>query len=794
MQLRIIEGPDKGKVLLLIQGKDYLIGRDIFKCDFVLSDESVSSLHASIWVYKDCRTEITDNGSFKGTFINGFKITSPTQIFPGDNIIIGNNYFIYEITEDYNHNQPNFAQDDYHNNLNRSTVLLRKGTIITIGRDPSNTLVLNHPHVSRVHAEIEISSEGTFIKDLNSTNGTYVDGILITDKQILHKSSVIRISGFSLTMKDFQLIKQDETAGRVEIDVVNLSKVIILPSGEERVLLNNISFKVLPCEFVTILGGSGAGKTTLLKALIGAWPASFGELYINRSNYYEQYGVFKSMIGFVPQDDIVHLDLTVEEALMYAALLRMPDDTSPDERIARVETVINVLELKDRQNAMVKKLSGGERKRVSIGVELITKPSILFLDEPTSGLDPGLEKMMMELLRNMADQGQTIFLVTHATSNIHLCDKVLFLTEGGRMAFYGTPDEALDYFDVNSFAEIFKMVNLDKDPETWQIEYMESNLAIKYGPNSYSDYYNSNKKVGFGINRSSFFLQWYHLTRRYYQTMVRDQKNLILLLLQPVLIAFLIGIMFQSYAPVFETSPYNPEELVVSEIVLREGREQEILEKTKEVQRQRRNMEVIVLSIVISAIYFGASNAAREIVKEIVIYKRERLVNLRIAPYILSKIFVLALLSIVQSFMFLFIINMFLGLPSFLLTILAFYLITLSSILMGLTISAVASNSNVAITVLPIILIPQLLLSGQLIPIEEVSSILMKAIFVFILAKWGFELLGGGIIDINSLIAFQDNTAFEGPFEMHWWILVAFIISFYLVSSLALLNRDKDLS
>lgn len=795
LKLKVKRGPDEGKSRTVSYGHTIYIGRDASSCQLVLSDDSISRKHASLHINDQNKMVITDLGSQNGTFINGKMITEPLVLQQGDIITIGENVLELYGTDDHDTKKHENSKVETKVASQQSLSILESGNLITIGRDPSNQVVLEHPHVSRQHAVIEVTDQGTSIRDLNSTNGTYVDGVRVVGTEYLSPDSVIRISGFRLTMEDFQVVRHDETAGQIEIEVRDLSQVVVLPDGEERVILNNLNFTIKPREFVAVLGGSGAGKTTLLKALMGTWPARFGELLLNGSNYYEQYGAFKSMIGYVPQDDIVHLELSVEEVFHYAARLRMPDDTTLEERTNRVEEVMRVLDLSTRRTTLVRNLSGGQRKRVSIGVELITMPSIMFLDEPTSGLDPGLELVMMEMMREMANRGQTIILITHATFNIHLCDKVIFLNEGGRLAFFGTPGEALDYFGASDFAEIYKMLNTRKSAEEWQVEYARSDFAAKYQSRIRATGSTTNQLINTGQSRSSSLLQWLTLTRRYGQVMIRDQKNLILLLLQPLIIAVIIGFLFLNYAPVFEESIYQPEELVITEAVLLAGASDEVKAKTEEEQRKLNNMSVIIFGIVVSAIYFGTTNAAREIVKEIVIYKRERLVNVRIAPYLLSKVAILALLCMVQSIIFLGIIKLFLGLPYFSLTVLAFYLIALSSVLMGLTVSAIAANSNIATSVLPILLLPQVLLSGLLIPIEDVRPEIFQGVFNLIVAKWGFELMGGGIIDINSLTSLEDKIgAFEGPFEIHWWVLIIFIVLFYIISTFALLRKDKDLS
>lgn len=791
-RLVVVDGRDSGKELLVCPNQVYFIGRDPAYCQLLLTDEGVSRKHASIQVDDQANIILKDNNSQNGTYVNGARITTPQTINIGDRVSIGDTNLELQKAKEQSLEIGEGEHLARRSSSDKPVFLNRPGATVTIGRDSSNTLVLQHPHVSRQHALIETTEEGTYIRDLNSANGTYVDGVRITGKEQLYDNSVIRISGYRLTMEDFEVVKHDETAGQVEMVVRDLSKVVTLAGGENLVLLNNINFKVEPREFVAILGGSGAGKSTLLKALMGTSPATFGEILMNGTNYYQEYGAFKSMIGYVPQDDIIHLELTVEEVLQYAARIRMPDDTSAEERNKRVEEVMEVLELSFRRSTPVKKLSGGQRKRVSIGVEIITKPSVMFLDEPTSGLDPGLEKLMMQMMRNMANRGQTIFCVTHATFNIHLCDKVIFLTEGGRLAFFGSPKEALTYFGTHDFAEIYRMINVDESPEEWHRRYDQSGLAGKYYP---QDYENNTEfhSIDSVSTRESSILQWLTLTSRYFRVTVRDRKNLLLLFFQPILIATGVGLLFLG-GEFLDSSPYQPEDLVITQEVIIEGNFDEVTERIDGEMKRVEDIKVLLLVTLLTAVWFGAANSVSEIVKENTIYKRERSVNLRIAPYLMSKVVVLSFVCFVQSFIFITILWLLIGLPSFLLFVLAFFLVITASAIMGLAVSSIVATASSATSMLPLLLLPQVVLSGGLMPIDDLEPEFVQSIFALAISKWGYELVGGGILNVNSLIGFETPfKAFDGTFGGHWWWLIGHIALYYLIATVAMVRKDSNL-
>ncbi len=313
---------------------------------------------------------------------------------------------------------------------------------ITIGRSAENDVFLDDPRVSRRHALIERMGARFRLRDLRSDNGTFVNGQRIKDTVWLQPGDEIRIANVQLAFAQDGL-QQLEFPFGLRLDALHLNKWV----AKDKNILQDLSFSILPREFVALVGVSGAGKSTLMDALNGFRPATQGTVLINGVDLYKEYDSFRSELGYVPQDDIMHRELTVGKALDYAAQLRMPADTSPAERRRRVAEVLSELGLADRKDMPIDKLSGGQRKRVSIGIELITKPGLFFLDEATSGLDPGTEAELMRLLRQLADDGRTIVLVTHATKNVMMCDKVIFLAKGGYLAFFGPPEEALTFFD-----------------------------------------------------------------------------------------------------------------------------------------------------------------------------------------------------------------------------------------------------------------------------------------------------------------------------------------------------------
>ncbi|MDQ6661657.1 MAG: FHA domain-containing protein, partial [Chloroflexota bacterium] len=426
------------------------IGRDSTN-EIVIAEPTISSMHAQIvrdgdnlvFVHPHPARGKTLNGLwYQGQRIRGDQ-QFRKQLVNGDFFRIGDEHgTLITLTYDDGSGTPSET-------LSEMQPIPLKDVRLTIGRTPDNTVVLNHPQVSAHHALLEKVEGGYRVVDTNSTNSVYVNGQLVTD-QLLRTGDEIRIGPYRLTYTGTELKQYDES-NHIRIDALHLKK----EGNNNIILLNDISLVIPPRKFIAIVGGSGAGKSTLMDALNGLRLAQGGTVLYNGVDYYHNIAAFNTQLGYVPQDDIVHRDLTVEHALYYAARLRLPSDFTREQITWRIDEVLEDVEMSDRRNLLVSKLSGGQRKRVSIALELLANPSVFFLDEPTSGLDPGLDRKMMSLLRRLADRGRTIILVTHATNNINACDYVCFLAQGGRLAYFGPPNEAKVYFEKTDFAEIY---------------------------------------------------------------------------------------------------------------------------------------------------------------------------------------------------------------------------------------------------------------------------------------------------------------------------------------------------
>jgi ABC-type multidrug transport system ATPase subunit len=334
-----------------------------------------------------------------------------------------------------------------------------KNDISHIGRGFDADIVLSHPAVSWYHAKVTRSTEEEYLlEDVSSHDATFLNGLQLEQGRKLAQGDVIGIGPFNLIYQGQGRFSSFLATRNFNVEVSGLEKTVygsnwlgLADQTQPKQILRNVDLDINPREFVALVGGSGSGKSTLLKALVGLSPATGGKVLINGHDLYEHLELYRHLIGYVPQDDIIHQDLPVREALRYALHLRLPDH-DPQSRPQLIAKVLEKVGLTAHAATLVRDLSGGQRKRVSIAAELLAEPWIFFLDEPTSGLDPGLEKVMMDTLRQLADEGRTIVLVTHATNNItNNCDQVAFMMPGGQLAYFGPPAEAIKFFAVDDF-------------------------------------------------------------------------------------------------------------------------------------------------------------------------------------------------------------------------------------------------------------------------------------------------------------------------------------------------------
>jgi ABC-type multidrug transport system ATPase subunit/pSer/pThr/pTyr-binding forkhead associated (FHA) protein len=351
------------------------------------------------------------------------------------------------------------------------TALFGSKDRLVIGRAPDCDVCLPHPMVSRYHALLERLPQGLRLRDLASVNGVSVAGRRITEPVLIHEGQRVGVGPFLFTLRN-GVIHSLDSSRSLRLEARQLEKVVSLPDGQKRKLLDNVNLVVNPGEFVSLLGPSGSGKSTLMDCLNGRRRATGGVVLANGEDFYQHFDSFRQSLGYVPQKDIVHTQLTVHRALYYTARLRLPTDTDPAELHARIEAVVREMELGPHRDTLVANLSGGQIKRVSLGAELLAQPCLLYIDEATSGLDAGTEARMMRLFRRLSDEGRSIICITHNVDNVEQCHLALILARG-KVVYYGPPHEAPGHFGVRRISDIYDRLG-EKSLEEWERAFVAS--------------------------------------------------------------------------------------------------------------------------------------------------------------------------------------------------------------------------------------------------------------------------------------------------------------------------------
>ncbi|MER5872813.1 FHA domain-containing protein [Streptomyces sp. NPDC002044] len=499
---------------------------------------------------------------------------------------------------------------------------LSLGHVMRIGRALENELVVSDLQVSRHHAEFRSMPGGRFeIHDLGSHNGTYVNGqpVAKSGTALLGPNDIVGVGHSTFRIVGDRLEEFVDT-GEVSFSARHLT--VTVDGGKQ--ILKDVTFGVPEKSLIGVIGPSGSGKSTLLKALTGYRPANQGDVLYDNRNLYKQFAELRQRIGLVPQDDILHKELRVRTALKYAAKLRFPGDTAESERAARVDEVLRELKLDIHKDKKITALSGGQRKRVSVALELLTKPSLIFLDEPTSGLDPGMDRDVMQLLRGLADDGRTVLVVTHSVAELAICDKLLVMAPGGSVAYFGPPDEALNFFGYTTWADVFSAFENYREYD-WAERWKSSQHYQLYAadidavaPQSVAmppaQQMRPPKPQGWGS-------QLFTLMRRYVSVIASDKGFIGLMLILPAVLGVVSTVIPAKFglAPPVAPSRFNGD------------------------------AGTIMLILAVGMCFSGAANSVRELIKERVIYERERATGLSRSAYLMSKVIVLGVITAVQG-------------------------------------------------------------------------------------------------------------------------------------------------
>ncbi len=593
------------------------------------------------------------------------------------------------------------------------------GTLTRIGRADDNDIVVGDILVSKYHAELRRTELGLELVDLGSGNGTFVNGRR-TNRAILEDLDLVGVG-----LSEFRLVgdrlEEYRDTGAVTFEAAGITVEI---AGTT--IVDDVSFSLTECSLLGIVGPSGSGKSTLLAALAGLPPPTAGTVTYAGRDLYEDYDELRTRIGFVPQQDILHGELPVRRALEHAARLRFPSDVTDAERAERIDEVLAELNIAHRAEVPVQQLSGGERKRTSVALELLTQPSLLFLDEPASGLDLGLARTLMQLLRTLADGERTVIVVTHEIDNLRLCDQVLVLAPGGVPAYVGPTQTAPAHFGREELAEVFADLTAAPDRD-WR--------ATPHGP---SQQRNEDAAAAVTTSASQSWMQQLRtLTSRYLEVLVADRRNLALLVAQ----APVLGLLMMIALPAGELAPPSESEV---RFVSAAG--------------------LVLFLLMVGATWLGANNAVREIARELVILRRERTVGVSLSAYVGSKALVLGAVTTLQAIVLTgFVLvrqggptdAVLLGFGPLEVTVIVI-LAGLAAMAQGLLVSALAGSAQRATSILPVLLILQLITAAGAVLPEVVDRPVLREASLLSSAQWGVA-GAASTSDLNELQQFGER-------------------------------------
>ncbi|WP_394848154.1 FHA domain-containing protein [Pendulispora brunnea] len=815
-----------------VQRGHVLVGRDPARASLVVAHASVSALHATVMLD---RMMVVDQGSTSGTYLQGRQIppNQPVPLDPNGIVAFGSVPVPVGLLAQYAQSSqsgapapapgPAPAAGNPHGGeqggsprkhrtvIGELSLAELASNVISIGRTPENKIVVQHAQVSSRHAQIVKQGEQLFLEDLRSANGTFVRGQRLAPGQRVPVQNgekvfigpmplLIHIAGqqVNVVVED----QQASWAGKPLYEIEAWDLFLEVPDRDNKAamktLLDHVSFKALPGDMIALMGPSGAGKTTLLLTLNGYMPPTSGQVRINGEDLYTIYDALRGSIGYVPQDDIVHPELTVFEAVKYSARFRLPNDYSEEEIDRRVEETLRDLGLEGVKNLQIGKpekkvLSGGQRKRVNIALELVTDPVILFLDEPTSGLAADDTTALINLLSDLTRKtGKTIIMTIHqpAKDEFEKFNLCFIMGYGGIPTYFGpTGDSAYRFFGsiierhpemgtrstprkIDNPRDMFDMLNVReravheemkrRDPNTprntarldaaraWRHEFFQNTNPV------YQRMFSGPRAVGSEAaargtpHRSgvALFHQLMLLMSRYWKVKIRDHAGAAIMFLQ----APIIGIML---AGVFAGQKAAIPFWCLGAIQDLANRRADAASNTVDFLKNMKPTDdhtAAMFFLVVSCVWFGTSNSAREIVTERAIYLRERMVNLGLFNYVMSKYIILSFVCFLQCFMLLAIVFPVLGFEggpaAFLMELMVLFAVSMNATALGLLVSTLVTSAEAAMALTPIALIPQVVLGGLMVPMT--TNPMLKPLMYIMPARWGFQ---GSIAEERAALA-----------------------------------------
>jgi ABC transport system ATP-binding/permease protein len=722
-------------------GDDVVIGRDV-RADVRLPQPSVSRAHVLLR-YADGRWVAADNDSTNGIFVEGQRVPSVDVRNGGETIHVGaadGPRLRFEL------GAATPPDDRPTTPIKHDAVPAVRTGVTSIGRAPDNDVVITDVLASHYHATLVPTAQGIQLEDVGSMNGTFVNGQRVKDA-VLHEDDVVTIGNVDLVFTNGALVRRAEPATTTGGLVVRAVGVTI---EGNRTLLEDISFSAAPGTLTAVIGPSGSGKSTLSNVIVGNTRPNRGTVSFEGHDLHAEYASLRSRIGMVPQDDVVHRRLTVNQALGYAAELRMPPDTTKQDRQQVIAQVLEELELTPHADTRVDKLSGGQRKRASVALELLTGPSLLVLDEPTTGLDPALDQQVMRMLRRLADAGRVIVVVTHSLSHLDVCDQVLLLAPGGTTAFSGPPGEIGPAMGTTDWADIF--TDIGADPAAAHRRFLDrTGRAVEVPAPAAPE-----KPVAVGRpGRPSLWRQFSTVARRQVRLLVADRGYFVFLVLLPFVVG-LLPLTVGGHAgfgkpPSSGAAPFEPKQVIA---LLNFG-----------------------------AILMGTALTVRDLIGERSVFRREQAVGLSTSAYLVAKIVVFGTAAVIQSAVLVLIViapkigkhapsgAVVLGSPVFELFVDVAATCVVAAML-GLALSAVAQTNDQVIVLLAVTLTAQFVLAGGFIPVTDRA--LLDPISWLTPARWGFAATAS-TADLSNLVVGIARDSHWKHTASAWWFDMAML-------------------
>ncbi|OBI23323.1 ABC transporter ATP-binding protein [Mycobacterium sp. E2497] len=615
---------------------------------------------------------------------------------------------------------------------------------LTIGRAAECDIVVSDVLASRQHATLVQTPLGTEIRD-NSINGTFVNGTRV-GSAILTDDDVVTIGNVDLVFRDGTLTERSDAATRTGgLEVRNVEYVV--DNGKQ--LLDDISLIARPGTLTAVIGGSGAGKSTLARLIAGYTTPSSGSVTFEGHDIHAEYASLRSRIGMVPQDDVVHRQLTINQALGYAAELRLPPDTSKSDRAKVVAQVLEELDLTKHADTRVDKLSGGQRKRASVALELLTGPSLLILDEPTSGLDPALDHQVMTMLRQLADAGRVVIVVTHMLSYLDTCDQLLLVAPGGKTAYCGPPDQIGAAMGTTNWAKIFTKVGAD--PEEANRRFIEQRDAQKQKllPDKAAEPGALGEPVHTSVRR-----QISTVARRQVRLVVADRAYFAFLALLPFILGSLsLTVPGSNGFHLPGANAGTPDEAA----------------------------QILAL-LMPAAAFMGTALTIRDLVGERPIFQREQAVGLSTTAYLLAKTAVFCGFAIVQSAIITAIVVIGKSAPTRGAVLLGHSTVgataelfatvaatCVASAILGLAISSLVRSSEQIMPLFVVAVMAQLVLCGGMVPVT--GRLGLDQLSFAMPARWGYA-AAASTVDLRHVV--PDSLLSQDRFWQHTsrvWLL-----------------------